>query len=77
MNNKMALNTYPSTIESKKINKPAEQKQSHGYREHFDGCQMGGDLGGMGEKGEGIRKHRLVVTECSWGCKIQNREYSQ
>ena len=41
MNNKMAINTYISTIESKK-NRQAEQKQNPGYREHFDGCQMGG-----------------------------------
>ena len=27
MNNKMAINTYPSTIESKNQNKQAEQKQ--------------------------------------------------
>ena len=33
--------------------------------------------GGMGEKGEGIRKYKLVVTEQSWGCKLQHREHSQ
>ena len=25
----------------------------------------------MGEKGEGIKKYDLVVTEQSWGCKVQ------
>ena len=38
----MAINTYLSTIESKKQTKQTEeQKQNHGYREGFDGCQMG------------------------------------
>ena len=41
MNNKMAINTYLSTITSKQT-KQAEQKQNHRYRECFDGCQMGG-----------------------------------
>ena len=44
MNNKMAINTYLSTIESKKLSKQ-EQRQNHGYRERFDSCQMGGDGG--------------------------------
>ena len=26
---------------------------------------------GLGIKGEGIEKDRLVVTEQSWGCKVQ------
>ena len=40
MNNKIAINTHLSTIESK--NKPSkqEQRQNHGYGEFFDGCQM-------------------------------------
>ena len=41
---------------------------------------MGADgrgVGGLCEKGEGIERYRLVVTEQSWGCKVQHREYSQ
>ena len=39
MNNKMAINAYLSIIESKnKISQQAEQKQNHGYREHFGDC---------------------------------------
>ena len=34
-------------------------------------------VGRIGEKGEGIKKYKLVVTEQSWGCKVQHREYSQ
>ena len=29
-----------------------------------------------GEKGEGISKYKQVVTEYSWGCKVQHREQS-
>ena len=41
----MAINTYLSTIESKNKLSKQEQRQNHGYREHFDGCQMGGVCG--------------------------------
>ena len=45
MNNKMAINTYLSTTESKKLSKQEEWGQNHGYKEHFDCCQMGGGMG--------------------------------
>ena len=46
MNNKMAINTYLSVIESKnKINKQEEQKQNHRYKENSDDYQMRGQLG--------------------------------
>ena len=47
MNNKIEINTYQSTIESKKLSK---QRQNHGYGEHFNGCQMGGVCRGMDEE---------------------------
>ena len=31
----------------------------------------------MGGKGEGIREHKLVVTEQSWGPDAQQREHGQ
>ena len=31
----------------------------------------------LGEKGEGIEKYRMVVTEWPWRCQVQHREYSQ
>ena len=34
-------------------------------------------MGGLGEKGEGIKKYRLVVAEYLWGCGAQQRDYSQ
>ena len=56
MNNKMTINTYLSTTESKnKLSKQEDQRQNQGYREHFDGCQMGGVCGGMGEEVSGLR----------------------
>ena len=66
--NKMAIDSYLSTNESKKknttkINGKAEWKQTHGYREYFDDCQLGRGLGEMGEKGEVIKKYKLVITE--------------
>ena len=65
MNNKMATNTYLSTNESTKTNtenKQAEDKQMHRYREHFTVARWEG-LWGMEEKGEGIKKNELIVTE--------------
>ena len=55
MNNKIAKNTNLSTIESKKQTKQQEQRQNHGYGEYFDGCQMGGSCGCIGEEVRGLR----------------------
>ena len=56
MNNKMAINTYLSTIESKnKLSKEEDQRQNHGYGECFDVCQIGEGFGGMGEEISGLR----------------------
>ena len=56
MNDKMAINIYLSTIESKKQNKQqAEQKQNHRCREHFDGCQIRRGSGGWTKKVKGLR----------------------
>ena len=46
MNNKMTINTYLSTTESKnKLSKQEKQRQNHGHGEHFEGCQMGVGVG--------------------------------
>ena len=34
-------------------------------------------FGGLGEKGEKIKKYKLVVIKQSQGYKVQYREYSQ
>ena len=44
-----------------KINEQTKQKQTHRYREKTGDCQMGSGVGGLGEKGEEIKKHKLVV----------------
>ena len=38
-----------------KLSKQEEQRQNHGYGEHFDGCQMGGVCGGMDKDVRGLR----------------------
>ena len=56
MNNKMAINTYLSTIESKnKLSKQEEQKRNHRYGEHRDGNWWGEPSGEMAEKVKGLR----------------------
>ena len=51
MNNKMAINIYLSITESKKQTKQTRGTgQNHGYGEHFNGCQMGEECGGMSEE---------------------------
>ena len=42
MNNKMAINTYRQLNIKNKLSKQEEQRQNHGYKECFYGCQMGG-----------------------------------
>ena len=32
--------------------------------------------GEVGKKDEEVRKYKLVVTEYSWGCKVQHGKYS-
>ena len=54
MNNKMAINTYPLTTESKKQVSKQEQRQNHGYGECFDGFQMMAGCRGMGEEVRGF-----------------------
>ena len=57
MNNKMAkIFIYQQLkLKKNKLSKQEEQRQNHGYGEHFDGCQKGGGCGGMGEEVRGSR----------------------
>ena len=54
MNNQMAKNTYQQVNLKNELSKQ-EQRQNHGYREHFDGCQMGGGCRGIGKDVRGLR----------------------
>ena len=54
MSNKRAINTYEQLNLKNKLSQQ-EQRQNHGYGECFDGCEMGGACGGMGEEVRGLR----------------------
>ena len=56
MNTKMAkILIYQQLNLKNKLSKQEEQRQNHGYKDHFDGCQMVG-CGEMGEEVKGLRK---------------------
>ena len=56
MNNNMAKTHICQQLNLKdKLIKQEEQRQNHGYRERFDGCQMGGVWQRMGEEVRGLR----------------------
>ena len=59
MTNKMAVNTYLSRVESKKHNKWTNRTQTDSWIQLPD--RRG--IGRMGEKGEGIKKYKSIVTE--------------
>ena len=44
------MHVYQQLNLKNKLRNQGEQGKNHGYREHFDGCQMGGGCGGMGEE---------------------------
>ena len=44
-----------------KISKQEEQRQNHGYGEYFDGLQMRGECGGMGEEMRGLRSTNRLL----------------
>ena len=62
MNDKEATNTYLSTAESKQQNKQAEQKQITDTENFLMVARWEGGQG-VGKKGEGIEKYKLVVIE--------------
>ena len=50
MNNKRKkISIYQQLNLKNKLSKQ-EQRQNHGYGEHFHGCQQGGECGRMGER---------------------------
>lgn len=48
-------------VENKEQNIKKNRKQSHRYRDHFDSCKMGVELG------ERLKKYKLVITKELWG----------
>ena len=58
MNNKVAkIHIYQQLNLKNKLRKQ-EQRQNHGYKENFDGCQMEGGFGGMDEEVRRLQKYR-------------------
>ena len=55
MNNEMAINILSTTESKAKLSKQEEQRQNHGYGEHFNVCQIGGGCGEMGKEVRGLR----------------------
>ena len=53
--NKMTKNTYQQLNLKNKLSKQKEQRQNHGYGEHFNGCHMGRWCGEMDEEVRGLR----------------------
>ena len=53
MNNKMTINTYLQQLNLKKKLNKQQERQNHGYRECFDGCQMGEGMEGEEVRGLG------------------------
>ena len=63
VNNKMAINTYPSTIESRKQTKQIRTETESWIQRMFQWLPDGGRVRGMGRKGKGIKNYKFVVTE--------------
>ena len=57
----MTINTNQQLTLKNKINKQAEQKQTHRFREHFDCCQMEGRLEGWVKKVRGLRSTNWLL----------------
>ena len=57
MNRKMTINSQLLTTEYKKqqLSKQLEEKENHRYGDHMEGYQLGGGMGRMREKVQGLR----------------------
>ena len=63
MNNKLPKQNphiYQQFNLKNKLSKQEEQRRNHGYRECFDGCQMGEGYGGMGEEVRQLRSTKQI-----------------
>ena len=52
------MHIYQQLNIKNKLSKQEEQRQNHGYGEHFDACHMGGSVWESGWKSEGIKKYK-------------------
>ena len=59
----MIINTYLSTVESKKQNKQTCRTETESQIQRmFSWLPQGRGVGELGEKGEGIKKYKFIVT---------------
>ena len=72
----MAINTYVSTIDSKKQIK--QTRRTNRIMDTESTLMVDGWEGVLrdGRGGEGIKKYKQVVTEQPWGCTVQYRKWS-
>ena len=63
MNTNGAINTIYQQLSLKNKINEKNQKQTQRYREQIDALPDGRRVRQLGEKGEGIKKYKLVVTE--------------
>ena len=66
----MSLNVEPKEQNKQSRNRLIETKTDQCWTE-------GREVGGLGGKGAGVKKYRLVVTEQSQARKLLPREYRQ
>ena len=55
MNSNDKTRNYQQLNLKQKLSKELEQEQIHRNRDHMEGYQQGGEVGGMGENVQGIR----------------------
>ena len=63
------MQTYQQLNAKNKVSKQEEQRQSHGYRVCFDGCQMGEEVRGLrstNKKWSSQRTYMYGHEQC-WG----------
>ena len=73
MNNKISINICQQLNFKNKINK--QNRTGVIDTENTLTAARWEGVGRLGGKGERIKKYKLVVTEQSWGCKVQQREH--
>ena len=61
-------------MEPKKQNKQTRRTETESDTENMLMAATWEEVGRIGEKAERMKKYKLVVTEWSWGCKVQHRE---
>ena len=66
------MHIYQQLNLKNKLSKEEEQRQNHGYRKYFDGCEVGRRQWGMGEevRGLGSTNEQLQNSHEDVKCRI-------